>query len=445
VKHRVTLLVLALLGVAVWAVPVRAFAAGPGPVDPGAAAGVPAPGAASPSARPVQVAQNSSPADAAGAGPAGPAAAPPTAPASETAGPTINFGASPYQDKPQGSAVTSKDDYKSPFLKSVLTFDQSTSAETLGVGGTPQSYIPFYEWWISFRPRYYFTNKLFVSGRFDYYKEFTNTDQGRTLYREDVFGDIWTNLVYETPVPVISKNTKVSAGLRALWPTSKPSQDAGIYVNLGATAGIKQTIPIRGESANFLSDAHVGLSGWYSHNFSQATTPINPSFQYIRQDTDGNSILSDQLSGSMLVNHQLLTGIDTGLSITDKLALTVDFLFIQQWKYSPPGGVSTSTTGQSLYTPPSNAPNYVLETWFITNVDYQLFEELTLALGYMNLQNSLSYQGENRTLFGSDNVFWSPDARFFFDITANLDRLWDRASGRVAAASKVTDVRAEGR
>jgi len=50
--------------------------------------------------------------------------------------------------------------------------------------------------WASFRPRYHFDDHWSVRGRFDYTKEVTNAEQ--TTYRnEDVFGDIWTDVVYE--------------------------------------------------------------------------------------------------------------------------------------------------------------------------------------------------------------------------------------------------------
>ncbi len=363
---------------------------------------------------------------------------------------TVTPGGDVSRDRPQSATqvIPAKDDdYKSPILKSVILFDQSVTTQTVGVGGAPQSYIPVYEWWVSFRPRYYLTDKIYVWGRFDYFKEFTNSDNGRTNYREDSFGDVWTNAVYETPVPAISKNTKVSAGLRALWPTSKGSQDAGIYVNAGLTGAIKQRIPLRGESASFLPEGRIGLSEWYSHNFSQATTPVNGSLDYARQDIEGHTILSDQLSGTTLVNHQLVSALDTGVDITQKLSLTLDMILIQQWHYAPPTGVTVPVAGGgSANVPPDpTAQNYGLDTWFIANVDYELLDELTLSFGYMNLQNELSYQGQRRSLFGSDNIFWSPDSRFFFDITANLDKVYDRVSGRRAAQENVQDIRSEGR
>ena len=80
--------------------------------------------------------------------------------------------------------------------------------------------------------------------------------------------------------------------------------------------------------------------------------------------------------------------------------------------------MNPSLAGDTQYTP---------NTWFIADVDYTLFDELDLSLGYYNLAGEIAPDGQRRGLFGSDNVFWSPDARVFFDITANLDVLFDDA------------------
>src|SRR5262249_19275477 len=111
-------------------------------------------------------------------------------------------------------ASTKREDSKNPFRQSILIFDQSITTQTADVGLTPQSYVPLYELWLSFRPRYYFDEHWSVRARFDYTKELTN-NQATTYYREDVFGDIWTDLVYATKIDRLWRDTQVSAGLRA--------------------------------------------------------------------------------------------------------------------------------------------------------------------------------------------------------------------------------------
>ena len=86
-------------------------------------------------------------------------------------------------------------DETNPFRGSAFFLEQSVTTQTAAVGMTPQSYVPLYELWLSFRPRWWFDPHWSVRLRFDYTKELTN-DQPTTTYRQDVFGDTWTDGVY---------------------------------------------------------------------------------------------------------------------------------------------------------------------------------------------------------------------------------------------------------
>ncbi|MCL2450347.1 MAG: hypothetical protein FWD17_15480, partial [Polyangiaceae bacterium] len=144
-----------------------------------------------------------------------------------------------------------------PLRGSVFVFDQSLSTQGAHLEPSPQlSYVPFYGWWLSLRPRWNFTPKLRLQARFDYYKEFTNS-QATTYRSEDVFDDLWTEIVYASPVAEHGpwSRTTWSVGGRALWPTSKQSRGAGVYVTLGAFAGITEDVPIRGGYAAYLNSA----------------------------------------------------------------------------------------------------------------------------------------------------------------------------------------------
>ena len=62
-----------------------------------------------------------------------------------------------------------------------------------------------------------------------------------------------------------------------------------------------------------------------------------------------------------------------------------------------------------------------------------LIDELALSVGYYNLTNAIAQDGQPRTLFGGENIWWSPDARFSFTVTANLDVLYDDLTRHTAA------------
>lgn len=358
---------------------------------------------------------------------------PPTAPPGAAAeGSLQNLSpAPPAKDQSQAEAAPKKKEESTlPFRGSTFLFDQSMTTQTAHLDTSPQqSYVPLYEMWFSLRPRWYFTDKLYAWARLDLTKELTNS-QETNKYREDVFGDIWLNLIYKTPVPAISKNTKMSAGVRALLPTSKESQANGTYVNPGVLAGIEQTIPINGDGAKFLNEARLGLSAVYNHPFTRATTAADPTLNYERESIDGRTFVSDQVTGLPLVNHQITAIVDTGVQITPKIGLTLDMIFFDQWHYAPKDDISVPVSGGTVFIPrSSNDTLFTQKTWFIASLDYAIVDEITLGLGYYNLANVLAPDSVRRGIVGGDNIWWSPVARVFFDVTLNIDKFYEWASG----------------
>jgi len=349
-------------------------------------------------------------------------------------------------ERPAASRPFDKDQGTNPLRGSTLLLEQSMTTQTAGLGTTPQSYVPLYELWLSLRPRYFFDEHWSVRGRFDYTKELTN-NQPTTLAREDVFGDIWTDLVYGTTLDSLWKGTKADVGLRALWPTSKISRGNGTYVTLGGRAGASHDFEIKGDDAPALNSAHVALRFVYLHPFSTATTPTGyGGFAYVREDTDAHSFVSDQLQGSTLVNHEVWASLEGGLQITPKLSLTAYMIFINQWHYIPQDhGIALTSTGPVTVPRSANDEQFTQNTWLLATLDYELFEELDLSLGYYDLANYIAPDGQRRGVFGSDNVWWSPDARVFFTVTANLDALYDdalrhRYSKRAAQSARLPGV-----
>jgi hypothetical protein len=340
----------------------------------------------------------------------------------------------PAQAQTEGKPAAEE---KDPIRGSTFIFDQSITTPTADVGlVTPQSRVPLYEWWLSLRPRWYFTDELRLQARLDFTKEFTNSDQ-TTLYREDVFGDIWTDLVYTKPLAGEEsaspwKHTKAMVAARLIWPTSKISLNQGVYLTAGARAGVTQDIPLRGEDAPVLNSARVGLSFTYLHPFTNSTTPMNTQGPgYISEDTDLRPLNSQQLSGQTFANHTVYGIVDLGLNITPKLSATLDYIMINKWHYAPTSACVTITTGPAC-PPRNNDQQYTQEGWAIFSIDYEVIPELSLGIGYYNLANAIAPDGAVRTLWdgGDHNLLWSPDARFFFDVTANLDKIYERASGR---------------
>jgi hypothetical protein len=325
---------------------------------------------------------------------------------------------------------------KNPIRDSIFIFDQSMTTQTAGLENAEQSNVPFYGWWLSLRPRWNFSDHFRVQARFDYYKEFTNS-QNTTYRYEDVFGDIWTDAVYSRPLAEEGrwKNTKVSLGARVIWPTSKISMAQGTFLTFGPMVGVRQKFPIRGDDAPWLNSARVGLSATYLYAVTRDTTGATSSLSYPTQDVEGRPLFSGQLTGQTLAQHTLYGIVDTGVQITPKLGLTVDWILINQWHYTP------SNTTIQIASGPANATSlrpdnqFTQLGWFLTELEYELIPEVSLGLGYYNLANTVGPNGQANSLFGGgeNNFLWSPDARVFFDVTANLDKIFEDATGKYKA------------
>ncbi len=321
-----------------------------------------------------------------------------------------------------------------PMRGSSFLFEQSLSTQAAHLEPSPQqSYVPFYGWWLSLRPCWHFNDHVRLQARFDYTKEFTNSTQTTQLH-EDVFGDIWTDLVFEGRVANEGpwSHTKVNGGLRALWPTSKQSQANGTYVTLGALGGVLEEVPVLGDDARVLNALWVGARFRYLHPFTSATTPTSyGDFSYVRENVDGFSFVSDQVSGQTNVNHELWAILDTGVYITPKLSLSLSLIWINQWHYAP-RSASVSTLTGPVNVARVGDQQFTQVIWDTVDLSYDLFDEVSLSLGYYNLTNAISPDGQVRSPFsgGQENFFWSPDARVFFDVGARLDTIFEDLMGR---------------
>jgi hypothetical protein len=194
----------------------------------------------------------------------------------------------------------------------------------------------------------------------------------------------------------------------------------------------------------------VGLSFAYLHAFTQATTATNyGSFSYPSESVGDSGLGSasytlfttDQLTGQTLVEHQLYGILDTGFQFTPKLGLTVDWIMINNWHYAPTNtGIVTPTgpVNPSSVNPVIGPDNQFTQLgWFLASADYEIIPEMSIGFGYYNLSNIVATDGTIRGPFsaGFDNVFWSPDARVFLDVTANLDKIFEDASGKYKTGS----------
>lgn len=350
--------------------------------------------------------------------------------------PTRNTGSSaPNADtgvQETGAQKARKPARRLPFHDSTFFIDQSVSTQTVGVGSDYLSRDPVYELWYSFRPRYYFyeteSDALNVNARFDVFQELTNSDT-TTHEHELLLGDTWLNGVYEHWFVRDERSgyaTKISAGPRLIFGTSKASQAAGTVMQVGAGGGITQTLPMRGPYKDSFQTLSLIGNAYYSKLINRCTTPCNPGFSYTRQDTGGRTLISDQVSGAALVNHQIITSIGTDVDIIKKLHFSASYIWVLQWFYPIDDQALPvmTATGPVLPSSIDDPQTFRVSPWILASLDFSPIEEMSLSFGYYNYANQIGPDGQRRS------PLWSPDARFFLTITANLDAIYERVSGR---------------
>jgi hypothetical protein len=315
---------------------------------------------------------------------------------------------------------------------SIFFLDQSVSSQTIGIGSDYQGSNSVYELWYSFRPRYYLyeaeADAVYLSGRFDLFQELTDSDV-TTRKREPVFGDSWINGVYEhwfVQDEATGYGTRVSGGPRLILGTSKTSRAVGTRFQIGGGGAVKQILPIRGPKRDSFQTIALTGSAYYTKYVNRCTTPCDASFSNARQDSGGRALVSDQISGAALVNHQIIASLGSELDIVEKLSFNASLIWVMQWLYplSDQGSPIVIATGPVQPEGSSDPQSFRVSPWLLTSVDYSLMDEVDVALGYYNYTNQIGPDGQRRS------PLWSPDARFFLTITANLDAIYETATGR---------------
>jgi hypothetical protein len=311
---------------------------------------------------------------------------------------------------------------------SVVSFDQSMTTQTVGLGGDYQSADPTYEWWVAFKPRFYLFERkrdaVSLNLWMNLYLELTNSDT-TTRQRELLLGPTYFWATYGRILRERGAyRTSATVGPRVTIPTDRAARDSGQIVGLGAVGAVSQTLRLAGKDARAMKGARLGLGAIYNHPWDRATTPVNGSLQRLREDVAGRAVISDQLSGEMNVKHALSVSLAGDLQVWRRLSVSLSYVWIGSWLYSSPDVPLALPTGDVLPSTIGDPTAFRVRTWLTASVSYDVTDELAVALGYYNLANQLGPDGTRRS------PLWSPDARVFLTVTSNLDAVYQRLTGK---------------
>ena len=331
---------------------------------------------------------------------------------------------------------------------SIVLFDQSMTTQTVGVGGDYQSENPTYEWWVAFKPRYALldrpTHSVTLNLWMNAYLELTSSDT-TTRRRELLLGPtyLWGSYGHSLRDRG-GYRTWASVGPRVTIPTDRGARATGQLMAVGAVGALSQTFPLLGGGARALTGGRVGIGVIYGHPVNRWTSPQTDDVHELREDINGTSVISHQLRGQMNVRHSLNVSLQGDLQISKRLALSLSYVFINSWRYPPPVAVLTTLpTGPAVAMSNADPTTYGVNTWLMGTLGYDVVDDMTVSIGYYNLTNQLAPDGTRR------DPLWSPAARVFLTLTANLDAVYERiararrAGARAAASSPSTEAMAK--
>ncbi len=354
----------------------------------------------------------------------------PTA-AAPTAAPTTTT-TEPKKDdaKKDESKEEKKEPKVNPFRGSMILFDQSMLVNSFD-RGAQLSYTPEYDLWLS--PRLYYTYEKHwkFGARFDFfYEPFTNHED-TTYAHEWRWGDPWLTASYSDKASFINNKSRWSLGLLGRPPMSRESIVNGQYFAIGPTGSFTYGFDVN-KGSNWFSGGSIGLSAVYSHAFSRSTTPNSmQGYQVPAADLNGLQYLDNQIRSNTLVGDTFLYAINADLEIHDDLSFSASMIWIDQFAYTPPAAAFDS---QTVARSPLDS-HFRQLSWFLVDFDYNVIPELTLSLGYYNLNTVLAPDSTYRNPFGS------PESRLFFSMTANLDALYSDATREAKKPSNTAKAR----
>lgn len=322
-----------------------------------------------------------------------------------------------------------------PWRGTTFTFNQAATTTTLGVGrdniGGEDEY---YGWDFTLFPNYYLLDreyhKVAVFVETGFAVEWTNSSDTTTTH-EPYFKDLQIGAEYKPTFYKSDDKEYLTGGVvraRLIFPTSPISQGQGRILGTSLGGGVTQQIKLLGANADGLNSLTLRAGLTWSHLFSESYVPTNDDLNYPRQNARGQAAASDQLTGNSLDVDRVIPSFGWDMPLIGDLSWSTTFRLIGRFKHDfqseDLSDCIQTATGPAC---PGNDPThvtYLTNTSFDTSLGYSIYGVVDVNLGYNNETLGLAPDGTRR------QIFYSPDAQFYMDIIANLDVIYDKASGR---------------
>jgi hypothetical protein len=307
---------------------------------------------------------------------------------------------------------------KYPFRDSSFVWFRSLGANGL-VKSNDLTWKPLYSWLFRLYPRYYFTDKLYVSVKLGLEVELTNSPD-TTTYREPLFEDIWLDLGYKKVYTIPVAKVDITPSLRLVLPTSKAARAESLVMGVGPGFGLKRSFKLPWKKMS----VDLSYSFRYIKHFNQNTTVQldgQPISGCVGLPDSGNCGAGLQ-TGDMSVNHQFQNLFVADLNITDKLSFEAFVGFFNKLAYSPPDA-TLIINGQPYKLGPEEYNNVIhrASIWYLFELAYQFHPTTKVGLGISTWASQLAPDSTYRA------PFINRATEFMLSTTVALDQVVARA------------------
>jgi hypothetical protein len=312
------------------------------------------------------------------------------------------------------------------FKGSFILWDNSLSGDSFSQQAQ-LSYVPSYQWWFSFRPRFYFMKNLSLRARLDLTLEWLNATD-TTLKRQPMLGDLWMDVAYNLPNALKDRLASTIA-LRSIWGTSKESMGETMVAKLGLSIGEVLTLPLK-KGGTF----ELSLGMYALHSFDRSSLPQTPNPFHCTTGADELPQICGSYTGLENVQWSLTALPSVKYSPHPQVSIQVTYAVIDNW--AAPTAPAYDMFGNKIQNSQYDT-RFRQSGWFLASVDYDPKDWLEFSLGYYCLRPIL----DDNSKYG--NPFWKPGgaSRVFFTTTFNLDKAGEAAARRVQRARAAAEAK----
>ncbi len=322
---------------------------------------------------------------------------------------------------------------KVPWRGSVFSYENTFSALSLSKSVDP-TWNPYYAQSLSFRPRFYPLDDLYIGARLDLEIELTTSDD-TDHKREWIVSDLLLDVGYWHKVLTIpAVGVKVRPSIRFTFPTSIVSRGRSLVMGIGPSLAFSREFKLlKGNVLSGLTLTYAFRPTKYLHRYAYAQ--IDVPDQYCMNSSRPEC----QHRGRTNLNWQMSNYIGAKLQILKKLSFSADLFILNGITHKIPAQTyedilqnETYKGPGSLFAVEESAVNHRASLWAIFDVSYDVLDWLSLSVGTSTYHPQLS---PDSSYYGP---FFNRFTNFYFTVSVPIDAFVDQVqswAGRGKARS----------